>query len=69
MRDLITVTEAAAILGIVPRVVRYHISKGHLAAVVVNERLMLLDRSEVQSFKPGPAGFQKKTEKKPRRKA
>lgn len=68
-RTLITVSEAAAIRGMDARLIRYHVAQGHLTAVTVNPRLMLLDRAEVEAFRPNPAGRPKEKPAKKKRKS
>ena len=56
MDHLITISAAAELLGVEPRTVRYHVTAGHLGAVAVTPRLYLLDRREVEKFRPAPRG-------------
>lgn len=59
-RDVVTVAEAAAILGITPRAVQKRIEAGHLQAEKITKRLFLLSRSDVEQAReqgrlhPGP---------------
>jgi predicted transcriptional regulator len=48
--DLIPTKEAAAILGVTPRMVRYYISTGNLSAHYSAERYIMLSREQVVSF-------------------
>lgn len=62
--DLITTTQAAAILGVDGSQVRRLIIAGRLASHVINQRLQLLNRSEVERYSiehpRGKAGRPKK---------
>jgi excisionase family DNA binding protein len=61
-RDLITVSEAAAILGISNRAVSKRLENGHMRGERVHPRLWLIPREEVDRWreigrmKPGPKG-------------
>jgi len=53
-RRLITVAEAAALLGVTPRRVRKFIEEGRLQGEPVNPRLWLVYRSSVERFARAP---------------
>jgi excisionase family DNA binding protein len=50
-RDMLTVTEAAALLGIETSVLRRRLRLGIMDAVQVNPRLWLIPRDEVERWK------------------
>lgn len=54
--NLITVAQAAKILGKTERHVRWYVAQGQLKGTRVGQRVLLLDRAEVRRFKPRPAG-------------
>lgn len=49
--DLISVTEAAKILGITTSVVHYHVTNGNLKPVGKFGNAFILERSAVEAFK------------------
>ena len=57
--DVVTVTQAAAILGVDERTVRHRLRRGDMAGQRVSPRLWLIPRAEVERlrgagrFKPG----------------
>ncbi len=53
--DLITQKEAAKIRGVSPQSINYLVKRGKLKTVTIGDRKFLL-RSEVEKFKPAPAG-------------
>jgi excisionase family DNA binding protein len=52
----LTIAEAAAVLHLTPRQVRYHFARGHLPGRYVTGRLVLLDAAAVRAFVPEPVG-------------
>jgi len=49
--DLMTVTEAAALLGMRAGSVRAAIRRGRLPAMRLGERLLVLDRDDVEAYR------------------
>ena len=50
-QKLLTTTEAAEILGMVPRTLRYHIERGNISAVSdVDSNVHLFEKAEVRRF-------------------
>ena len=68
MDEVMTVAEAAAMLGITPGAVRFRIARGDMKAQRVGARLLLIPVSEVErlrnagKFKPGPKPRPRQTE-------
>jgi excisionase family DNA binding protein len=50
-RDYITISEAAAELGIPPRTLAYRLERGLMRGERVNARLWLVPRSEVEQWR------------------
>jgi excisionase family DNA binding protein len=50
-RDYLTAAEAAAILGLPGRTVRYRLERGIMRGVAVNPRLWLVPRAEVERWR------------------
>ena len=59
-RDYLTASEAASMLGLPLRTVRYRLQRGIMRGVAVNPRLWLVPRAEVERWRgegklrPGP---------------
>jgi excisionase family DNA binding protein len=67
MKDPITTTEAAAIIGIDPSQVRRYCQRGALTAQRMG-RDWMIERQAAQDFKPAPVGpprKERKSKKKP----
>ena len=50
-RDYLTAAEAAALLGLPGRTVRYRLERGIMRGVAVNPRLWLVPRAEVERWR------------------
>jgi len=54
--NIITVAEAAEIMGITPRTVRWYIDSGRLPTIGKIGRSIILSRKIVENFKKNPRG-------------
>lgn len=59
---MMTVKEAAEVVGVTPRRLRRYIEDGRLPARRVGARLFVLDEEEVRKFRPLPYGRPRKQE-------
>jgi hypothetical protein len=78
MDDEITTSEAAELLGVQPRAVRWYWEKGLLAGRMLTPRMLLFKRADVEAFvrpihptgrwgKPDKGSAKKKTPVKPKK--
>jgi excisionase family DNA binding protein len=52
--EYLTVTQAAALLGVPPRTVAYRLQRGLMRGAKINSRLWLIPRGEVEAWRSHP---------------
>ena len=52
--EYLTVTQAAALLGVPPRTVAYRLQRGYMCGIKMSARLWLIPRAEVDAWRDRP---------------